>query len=112
MALSPINIEAIGDIKQPLKTDHFQSTHILDRIGNTPLIPLNRIPKSDGISSQVQILVKAEQFNPGGSVKDRPALSMIEDGEARGLLKPGKTILDATSGNTGIGYFCRHNLII
>jgi cysteine synthase B len=52
----------------------------------------------------VEILAKAEYFNPGGSVKDRPALNMIEDGERRGALHPGKVILDATSGNTGIAY--------
>ena len=104
MALSPINIKAIDDIKHPSNPEAFQTTSILERIGNTPLIPLRRITKSDGVSSRVQVLVKAEQFNPGGSVKDRPALSMIQDGEARGVLKQGKTILDATSGNTGIGY--------
>ena len=52
----------------------------------------------------VELYAKAEWFNPGGSVKDRAALSMIRDGERRGLLSPGKTILDATSGNTGIAY--------
>ncbi len=76
---------------------------IVERIGNTPLIPMVRIPCREGISPKVLMLGKAEWFNPGGSVKDRPALSMIEDGEARGLLTPGKTILEATSGNTGIG---------
>jgi cysteine synthase B len=76
---------------------------VLERVGNTPLIPVVRIPRHEGISPWVSILGKAEWFNPGGSVKDRPALSMIEDGEARGLLRRGKTILEATSGNTGIG---------
>jgi cysteine synthase B len=76
---------------------------ILGRIGNTPLIPIVRIPYREGISPNVSIFGKAEWFNPGGSVKDRPALSMIRDGEARGWLHPGKTILEATSGNTGIG---------
>lgn len=76
---------------------------ILERIGNTPLIPIVRIPRQEEISPGVSIYGKAEWFNPGGSVKDRPALSMVEDGEARGLLSPGKTILEATSGNTGIG---------
>jgi len=80
-----------------------KTSSILERIGNTPLLPIQRIPKQEGISPGVLIFAKAEWFNPGGSVKDRPALSMIEDGEARGLLRPGKTILDATSGNTGIG---------
>lgn len=76
---------------------------ILERVGNTPLIPIVRIPHHEGISPWVSILGKAEWFNPGGSVKDRPTLSMIEDGEARGWLSPGKTILEASSGNTGIG---------
>ena len=80
-----------------------KNNSILGRIGNTPLFPITRIPVQEGVSPNVMIFAKAEWFNPGGSVKDRPALSMIEDGEQRGLLTPGKTILDATSGNTGIG---------
>ena len=74
---------------------------MLDRIGNTPLVPMRRLTAD--LSPDVQVLAKAEWFNPGGSVKDRPALWMIKDGERRGLLGPGKTILEATSGNTGIG---------
>ncbi len=74
---------------------------MLDRIGNTPLLPMRRL--TTGLSPDVQVLAKAEWFNPGGSVKDRPALWMIKDGERRGVLRPGKTILEATSGNTGIG---------
>jgi cysteine synthase B len=74
---------------------------LLERIGNTPLLPIRRL--TAGLSPDVQVLAKAEWFNPGGSVKDRPALWMVEDGERRGLLRPGKTILEATSGNTGIG---------
>ena len=75
--------------------------HLLDRIGNTPLLRLERVGAE---FSNVEFFVKAEWFNPGGSVKDRAALSMIRDGERRGFLRPGKTILDATSGNTGIAY--------
>jgi cysteine synthase B len=75
--------------------------NLLDRIGNTPLLALKRI---SGDFPNVGIYGKAEWFNPGGSVKDRAAYSMIRDGERRGLLKPGKVILDATSGNTGIAY--------
>lgn len=75
--------------------------HLLDRIGNTPLLRLERVGAE---FPDIEFLVKAEWFNPGGSVKDRPALSMIRDGERRGALRPGKTILDATSGNTGIAY--------
>jgi S-sulfo-L-cysteine synthase (O-acetyl-L-serine-dependent) len=72
-----------------------------DLVGNTPLLELT------GVSREVPgvtILGKAEWYNPGGSVKDRPALWMIRDGEKSGALRPGKTILDATSGNTGIAY--------
>jgi S-sulfo-L-cysteine synthase (O-acetyl-L-serine-dependent) len=74
---------------------------LLDRVGHTPLLRLERIASD---FPNVQICAKAEWFNPGGSVKDRAALSMIRDGERRGLLRPGKIILDATSGNTGIAY--------
>ena len=77
---------------------------IVERIGNTPLIRLTRLPAAHGVAPDVEILAKAEWFNPGGSVKDRAAWSMIRDGERRGLLTPAKTILDATSGNTGIAY--------
>jgi cysteine synthase B len=74
---------------------------LLDRIGNTPLIRFERTGKE---FPNVEICAKAEWFNPGGSVKDRAAYSMIRDGERRGALRPGKVILDATSGNTGIAY--------
>lgn len=74
---------------------------LLDRIGNTPLLRLGKIA---GDLPNIQICAKAEWFNPGGSVKDRAAYSMMRDGERRGLLRPGKVILDATSGNTGIAY--------
>jgi cysteine synthase B len=72
----------------------------LQIVGNTPLVELRKL--RDGVPPGVRLFGKLEGFNPGGSVKDRPALKMIEDGLARGLLVPGKTILDSTSGNTGI----------
>jgi cysteine synthase A len=72
---------------------------ICDVIGETPVIRLNRIPKDNW----AEMLVKLELFNPGGSVKDRIGLSMIEAAEREGRLKPGGTIVEATSGNTGIG---------
>ncbi len=78
-----------------------QSHSILDQIGDTPLIRLQRVGRE---LEGVEIYGKAEYFNPGGSVKDRPALSMIRDGERSGKLTPDKTIVDATSGNTGIAY--------
>jgi cysteine synthase A len=71
----------------------------LDSIGNTPLIRLNRLSDATGC----EILGKAEFLNPGGSVKDRAALAIIEDAEASGTLKPGGTIVEGTAGNTGIG---------
>ncbi len=75
--------------------------HLLQRIGNTPLLRLERIGAE---FSTVQFLAKAEWFNPGGSVKDRAGYAMIRAGERSGDLRPGKIILDATSGNTGIAY--------
>ncbi|MBZ5537428.1 MAG: cysteine synthase family protein [Acidobacteriia bacterium] len=75
---------------------------LLSRIGATPLIRLTRV--ADELPPGVEIYGKAEWFNPGGSVKDRPALNMILEGERSGRLKPGKILLDATSGNTGIAY--------
>jgi cysteine synthase B len=77
---------------------------LTDRVGNTPLIALERLPGRLGVDQAVSILVKAEWFNPGGSIKDRAALRIIDDAIADGRLKPGMTILDATSGNTGIAY--------
>jgi cystathionine beta-synthase len=73
--------------------------NILETIGNTPLIRLNAI--AEDIPGTV--LAKVEYFNPGHSVKDRMALKMVEDAEAKGLLKPGGTIIECTSGNTGMG---------
>jgi cysteine synthase A len=70
---------------------------ILDTIGNTPIVRLHRLPPR-----HVHLYVKVEAFNPGGSVKDRLALGIILDAERRGLLKPGDTIVEATSGNTGV----------
>src|ERR1700677_5374317 len=74
---------------------------LLERIGNTPLLRLGRIGAD---FPNARFYAKAEWFNPGGSVKDRAAYSMIREGERTGALKPGKIILDATSGNTGIAY--------
>ncbi|HEY3268355.1 MAG TPA: cysteine synthase family protein [Armatimonadota bacterium] len=74
---------------------------VLSLVGNTPLIDLKNIGRA---FPRVTISAKAEYLNPGGSVKDRPALNMIRDGEARGALTRDKVILDATSGNTGIAY--------
>jgi len=72
---------------------------VLEAVGRTPLIRLNRVPKD----LQAEIYVKADFLNPGGSVKDRVAISMIDEAERKGLLKPGGTIIEGTSGNTGVG---------
>jgi cysteine synthase B len=74
---------------------------LLATIGNTPLLRLEKIPEE---LPGIQILAKAEYFNPGGSVKDRAAANMILDGERSGKLNPSRTLLDSTSGNTGIAY--------
>jgi cysteine synthase B len=80
--------------------DRRRPVRLLELIGNTPLIDLSALTGRDG----VRLFAKAEFANPGGSVKDRPALAMMLDAERRGLLAEGKRLLDATSGNTGIAY--------
>ena len=81
------------------------TAHTLEaQIGNTPLLKLERTAVIAGLHPSVSLFAKAEWFNPGGSVKDRPALNIIRTAERDGLLHPGMTILDATSGNTGIAY--------
>ena len=77
------------------------ATKLTELIGNTPLLELNKFSQAKGIETPV--IAKVEYFNPGGSVKDRIALAMIEDAEQRGILKPGATIIEPTSGNTGVG---------
>ena len=76
--------------------------NIVDTVGNTPLVRLNRIPASMGVDPSTSILLKCEFFNPLGSVKDRIGMAMIDDAERRGVLKPETTIIEPTSGNTGI----------
>src|SRR5215471_13861890 len=78
----------------------FTVASALQLVGNTPLVEIRQA--RDGVAPGVRVYAKLEGFNPGGSVKDRPALKMIDDGLRRGLLVPGKTIIDSTSGNTGI----------
>src|SRR5579862_742714 len=82
----------------PLRT---QAQNLLATVGNTPLLRLDKIARE---VPGIEIYAKAEYFNPGGSVKDRAGLNMILDGERSGRLHPGRTLLDATSGNTGIAY--------
>lgn len=87
----------LKQLVHPARGDSIESS-----IGNTPLIRLRNVTRE--LPLGVQVLAKAEHLNPGGSVKDRPALWMIREGERSGRLRSGMTILDATSGNTGIAY--------
>lgn len=96
-----MDVKATLDINESAARRMSMPLEAWQLVGNTPLL---RLPNIAAQSSGVEILAKAEWFNPGGSVKDRPALSMILDGEREGRLTPGKIILDATSGNTGIAY--------
>src|SRR5690606_10798617 len=73
--------------------------NILETLGNTPLVRLNRVARG----LRCKLVAKIEYFNPGSSVKDRIGITIIEDAEQKGLLKPGGTIVEATSGNTGVG---------
>jgi cysteine synthase A len=75
------------------------ASSVLELVGATPLVKLNRIPRQGGAT----VLAKMESLNPGGSVKDRIAVAMVEDAERRGVLKAGSTLVEPTSGNTGIG---------
>jgi cystathionine beta-synthase len=79
--------------------DYYEN--IIDAVGRTPLVRLGRIERGEGI--RARILAKVEYLNPGGSVKDRPAVKMLEVAEKEGLLKPGGTVVEPTSGNTGAG---------
>jgi len=89
-------------ITEAVHINDARSHDLESQIGNTPLLNLRTIARD--LPAGVEVLVKAEYLNPGGSVKDRAALAMILDGERSGRLYPGKVILDATSGNTGIAY--------
>lgn len=91
-------------VKNKIRQSHpdLQTSGLEAIVGNTPLIPLRRV--TAGIPSRVQVLAKAEWFNPGGSVKDRPALNIIQTALREGRLKAGMRLLDSTSGNMGIAY--------
>ena len=80
---------------------HVSGQSVLGLIGNTPLLSLSAIERQ---ARGARLFAKAEWFNPGGAVKDRAAASIIADAEERGLIRPEKTLLDATSGNTGVAY--------
>lgn len=85
-------------VRSEMPVPNHRST-LLQQIGNTPLVALGRV--AQGLP--VPVLVKCEHLNPGGSVKDRIALAIVDDAEARGLLRPGMTLIEATAGNTGVG---------
>ena len=97
MAYPTTNLRLVSSPARELK----KANSALDLIGDTPLLEIRRITEGV-IPSRVRIFAKLEGLNPGGSVKDRPALRMIQEGIRAGKLQPGKTILDSTSGNTGI----------
>jgi cysteine synthase A len=82
-----------------MERDRRIADSVLELIGRTPMVRLRRLPKAGGAA----VVAKVESLNPGGSVKDRIGLAMVEDAERRGVLKPGSTIVEPTSGNTGIG---------
>ncbi|MBW7956715.1 MAG: cysteine synthase [Deltaproteobacteria bacterium] len=86
----------------PEKAFSMAKNSVLDLVGNTPLVKINNIARD--LPPEVEVYAKLEGYNPGGSVKDRAALNMIEDAEASGRLTKDKVILDSTSGNTGIAY--------
>ncbi len=88
-------------LRRPDRGDKIRAVRQIERIGSTPLLALERITRE---FNDISVYGKAEWYNPGGSVKDRAALRMIEEAEKSGFLQAGKTILDATSGNTGIAY--------
>lgn len=97
--MKPIATPNLRLVQSP-STEPRKVESVLDLIGNTPLLEIRKI--TAGLSSGVRVFAKLEGFNPGGSVKDRPALRMVQEGVRTRKLHPGKTILDSTSGNTGI----------
>jgi S-sulfo-L-cysteine synthase (O-acetyl-L-serine-dependent) len=99
--MSALGHSLIEDLLRPADQSGAHGTALLDCIGHTPLLRLTHITRQ---FPNIEFYAKAEWFNPGGSVKDRAALAMIREGHRTGALRPGKVILDATSGNTGIAY--------
>src|SRR6266536_1535367 len=95
----PIGLGAMSQRRTEALARPRIAASVLDAVGGTPLVRLNRLPKAGG----AVVLAKMESLNPGGSVKDRIAVGMIEDAERRGVLRPGSTVVEPTSGNTGIG---------
>jgi S-sulfo-L-cysteine synthase (O-acetyl-L-serine-dependent) len=92
----------LGEIERTAPHQLSAIRRLTEAVGNTPLVRLNRLTRD--LAPAVHVYGKAEWFNPGGSIKDRAALRMVLEGVSSGRLRPGKTLIDATSGNTGIGY--------
>lgn len=90
--------------RSPITTGPAETTSILEHIGNTPLLDISDFARNEGVGTAVRVLAKAEWFNPGGSVKSRPALRIIEEAERQGLLGGGQILIDSSSGNTGIAF--------
>jgi cysteine synthase B len=99
-----MNVSAGSLIAEPQVSLPRLASSPLDLVGNTPLLRVRLRGRLAVEFPHIEFYAKAEWANPGGSVKDRPALWMLREGERTGALRPGKTILDATSGNTGIAY--------
>ncbi|PYX40902.1 MAG: cysteine synthase [Acidobacteria bacterium] len=99
--MAQVSINSRGDSAASTETTPRLGLNALDRVGNTPLLRLEHLTRN---LADVEILGKAEWYNPGGSVKDRAASRIITEAERNGLLTPGKILLDSTSGNTGIAY--------
>jgi cystathionine beta-synthase len=97
----PGTTEPNPHIRKPLVPKPKIMNTILENIGNTPLVRINKLSKAAGL--KCELLAKCEFFNAGGSVKDRIGLKMVEDAERQGRIKPGDTLIEPTSGNTGIG---------
>src|SRR5436190_15721988 len=93
-----INLINLHQLFLTSSSPRMKANNILETIGNTPHVRVNRL-----FGDQHEIWIKLERANPGGSIKDRIALSMIEDAERKGELRPGSVIIEPTSGNTGIG---------
>jgi len=98
---TPAEVTQFSRERVKSRLDERPGVSLLDRIGNTPLLRLDRVVQD---LESISLLAKAEWVNPGGSVKDRAAASMVREAQANGSLRPGKTLLDATSGNTGIAF--------
>lgn len=104
MIAEPTIRDALPSFEGDLASSAGRATAILDHIGNTPLVDISAFAHTRGIAPEVFLYAKAEWFNPGGSVKSRPALRIVEEAESRGELGEGQILIDSSSGNTGIAF--------